>query len=169
MEEIWRIIPSCPEYEVSSFGKIRNEKTKRVLKIALVKRNNYITAQVSLLTGGRKSGHPLTKRVSRLVCEAFHGPKDSSFHAAHINGKSTDNRAENLYWATPKENIHDQIRHGTFATSWNGRKQIKITLPIVNKAIELRKLGFSWKNLQAEMGISSSSIRWGIKRYYPNY
>lgn len=52
--------------------------------------------------------------VSRLVCEAFHGPAPSAEHqAAHRNGVRTDNRPSNLRWLTRHENYQDQVRHGT--------------------------------------------------------
>jgi hypothetical protein len=46
-------------------------------------------------------------RVSRLVCEAFHGP--APFPRAvvmHLNDDPTDNRPENLRWGTQKENLN---------------------------------------------------------------
>lgn len=40
-----------------------------------------------------------------LVCTAFHGPRPDGFQCDHINGIPTDNRACNLQWVTPAENI----------------------------------------------------------------
>lgn len=55
--------------------------------------------------------------VHRLVCEAFHGPApEATMDVAHNNGNRTDNRAENLRWATRAENIADQRKHGTHYT-----------------------------------------------------
>jgi hypothetical protein len=48
-------------------------------------------------------------RVSRLVCEAFHGP--SPFDGAvvmHIDDDQTNNKPENLKWATQKENLNTE-------------------------------------------------------------
>ena len=49
-----------------------------------------------------------------LVAEAFCGPKPTPLHeVAHWDGMPTNNRADNLRWATHAENIEDQRRHGT--------------------------------------------------------
>jgi hypothetical protein len=45
--------------------------------------------------------------VSRLVCEAFHGsPLDDAPNALHRNENAHDNRSENLYWGTQRENLN---------------------------------------------------------------
>ena len=44
--------------------------------------------------------------VHRLVCRAFHGdPPREGMVVDHINGVTTDNRAENLRWLTNRENV----------------------------------------------------------------
>ncbi|MFI0243783.1 HNH endonuclease signature motif containing protein [Streptomyces californicus] len=54
------------------------------------------------------------RSVHRTVCEAFHGPPPTALHqVAHGNGDPHDNRAENLRWATARENYADQVVHGT--------------------------------------------------------
>lgn len=59
---------------------------------------------------------PANYSVHRLICIAFHGdPPSSDHHAAHANGNSRDNRAENLTWKTCLENIRDKHIHGTMA------------------------------------------------------
>jgi hypothetical protein len=40
-----------------------------------------------------------------LICTAFHGPRPDGYQCDHINGIPTDNRACNLQWVTPAENI----------------------------------------------------------------
>lgn len=48
-------------------------------------------------------------RVSRLVCEAFHGP--APFDGAvvmHLDDDPANNKPENLKWATQKENMNTE-------------------------------------------------------------
>lgn len=54
------------------------------------------------------------RKVSRLVCAAYHGlPPSGAHQAAHLNGDSTDNFYANLQWKTPQQNSDDKKLHGT--------------------------------------------------------
>lgn len=67
----------------------------------------------------------LRKQVHILVLEAFGPPKPEGTQVAHLNGVRTDNRLENLMWATPKENTAHRWEHGTMQITldamWAGR------------------------------------------------
>lgn len=65
--------------------------------------------RVLLQGGGRK----IRRRVHHLVLEAFVGPRPKNAETRHLNGNSSDNRAENLRWGTGSENRQDTLRHGT--------------------------------------------------------
>lgn len=61
-----------------------------------------------------KDGRSVMAYAHRLVLLAFDGPPpEGCKHAAHLNGKRTDNRIENLMWATPVENMSHKADHGT--------------------------------------------------------
>jgi hypothetical protein len=54
--------------------------------------------------------------ASNLMCEMVHGPKPSQKHeAAHSCGMGNTGcvNPRHVYWATPKENHADKIKHGT--------------------------------------------------------
>lgn len=115
MSEEWRECPGFPDYAVSSHGRVkrivpdrRNRGAGRILKPA-TNTSGYLTC--TLYVPGAK---PRPQLISRLVCEAFHGSSPSRHHhAAHNDGDRTNNRPENLRWATPHENERDKRRHGT--------------------------------------------------------
>ncbi len=53
-------------------------------------------------------------KVHHLVLFAFSGPKPEEMECRHFPDKDpTNNRIENLSWATPKKNQSDRIVHGT--------------------------------------------------------
>jgi hypothetical protein len=66
--------------------------------------------------------------VSRLVCEAEHGPPPSpEHHAAHScgNGDKGCVTRKHVSWKTPKENNADKLEHGTLARGErNGRAKL---------------------------------------------
>lgn len=53
------------------------------------------------------------RRVSRLVCEAFHGEPQPGQEVRHLDGDSANDHAVNLAWGTSAQNKADQKRHGT--------------------------------------------------------
>ena len=53
-----------------------------------------------------------SKKVHRLVLEAFVGPCPKGMVACHWNDDPSDNRLENLRWDTEKANQADKMRNG---------------------------------------------------------
>lgn len=51
--------------------------------------------------------------VHRMVAQTYLGDPAGKEQVAHNNGVRTDNRVENLRWATPKENSADMVEHDT--------------------------------------------------------
>lgn len=104
----WRAIPGFDGYEASSDGQIRSLKrgSPRLLAVSL---DDWDYQRVSLW-----QGRVVVRRVHQLVCLAFHGEPPSEVHQVrHRNGKNLDNRAANLTWGTPSENMLDKVIHGT--------------------------------------------------------
>ncbi len=69
--------------------------------------NGYIHVHLS------RNGFQQKKFLHVLICTAFHGPKPKGKQVRHLDGKSLNNRADNLTWGTKKEDAADQARHGT--------------------------------------------------------
>lgn len=52
-------------------------------------------------------------QVSRLVCEAFHGPApEGKPFVLHGDGNPLNNFKDNLRWGSPADNMQDRINHG---------------------------------------------------------
>lgn len=118
--EEWKPIPGWEgSYEVSTYGRVRSVPRLvvpkghvkavrfpgRVLRAAPVR--GYLA--VSLNSPSRKQ----TKKIHRLVLEAFVGPPPEGHQGCHRDGSKLNNRLENLYWGTISQNSRDAIRHGT--------------------------------------------------------
>jgi hypothetical protein len=97
MEE-WKHIAMFERYEVSNTGNIR--RGNKVLAAGL-DTDGY--RQVNLYAGGKR----YIKRVYRLVMEAFNPNVESKPQIDHINRIRTDDRLENLRWATASENVRN--------------------------------------------------------------
>ena len=73
-------------------------------------RDGYLTVCLN------HEGKQLTKWVHVAVAESFIGTRPASqerIECCHLNGDRTDNRVENLAWATSKENSAHMVEHGT--------------------------------------------------------
>lgn len=154
MDEIWRPIPSLPEYLASSLGRVMclpklaetphggsrhygGEPTKGVLS----------EGRYQITSRGK------TYRIHRLICEAFAG--EAPFQNAvvmHLNEDSTDNRSENLAWGTQKENLA--------APGFRAYLRRRSTRPKINaeQARHIKYGGMSASRISAEYGISKSTV-----------
>ena len=96
-QEIWKSVNGNKNYEVSSFGRVRNAKTEKIL----AQRINDRDYSMVTLSKNNKSKH---FRVHRLVAEAFIPNPDEKPSVDHIDGNRSNNIWTNLRWATASEN-----------------------------------------------------------------
>ena len=102
MEEIWKDVEGyIGRYQVSNLGNIkslnyRGTGQERILK-QMFNTSGYL--QVGLYKDGKSKLH----MTHKLVAEAFIENPDNKVRVSHINTNRTDNRAENLCWASQKE------------------------------------------------------------------
>lgn len=58
-------------------------------------------------------GSVITKKVHRLVLEAFVGNCPEGYESCHNDGDASNNKVENLRWDTHEHNMMDKRHHGT--------------------------------------------------------
>ena len=126
-DEIWKPIDGYKGYyEVSNLGRVRSVDRRlvdsagrgkhfksRILKVKTTGPKKYAYVGVGL----HKCGTQKTYRLHRLVAQAFIPNPDNLPEVDHIDGDKTNNRADNLRWVTPKQNVHYMIESGRY----NGR------------------------------------------------
>lgn len=101
MEELWKKIEGHETYSVSTHGRVRNDKTGRILK-PTTGTNNFIV--VNLRTNGRT----YCKMVHTLVAKSFLENPDpivlTDVH--HKDTNKSNNHLNNLEYVTHKQNIY---------------------------------------------------------------
>lgn len=108
MNEEWRTIPSFPNYEASSLGRVR--RIGRSPLKASPNKKGYL--KVCLYRAGERRGH--VKFVHFAVCEAFHGLKpDWASECAHGDGNKLNNCDWNLRWTDSAGNRADGIAYAS--------------------------------------------------------
>ncbi len=96
---MWRDIPGYEGYEITKTGKVRNKKTKKLLKPWINSTNYYL--RVNLMLNGIAKA-PL---VHVLVAAAY---LENSFNLPdvnHKNNKRQDNRVTNLEYVSHSDNM----------------------------------------------------------------
>jgi hypothetical protein len=97
--ECWKTIEDCPQYEISSCGKVRNIAKPTEL-LSAWNHHGYLAIRL------RKDKKPTKKLfVHRLVAQAFIPNLTNGIQVNHKNNIRKDNRAENLEWVCPNENM----------------------------------------------------------------
>ena len=100
-----------PDYAVGSDGSVWSRR----------RWNKWRKLQPGCNSGGyratmlKQRSLSVSVKVATLVCEAFHGQRQSGLEVCHNDGVKTNDVPGNLRWATHLENIRDTIQHGTSA------------------------------------------------------
>ena len=113
-EEIWKDIEGFDNYQISNLCRVKNVKFNRFVK-PLLGKHGYVC--VNLYKDG-KLKHLL---LHRLLALAFIPNPENKPCIDHINTDRTDNRIENLRWATQKENHNNPLSLINHANASRGR------------------------------------------------
>lgn len=158
MKEVWKKIVGFDDYSVSNLGRVRrdtpttvNPKGGNILKPRAGSKGHMY---VNLFKGGSSK----SQYVHRLVLFAFEGsPRSDKLCCAHNNGDPSDNRLENLRWATYAENSADSIRHGTSGRPTNsGTRHFrsKLNPEIISNMKSMVESGVSVRAVSRKFNVS---------------
>lgn len=152
MAEIWKNIPSLPGYQASSDGRIRKGQTVLGVLSPCYSQEGYPRYSV------KRKGKNISITGHILVCEAFHGKKPTEKHEVrHLDGSKNNNHPGNLKWGTRKENIKDQIAHGTSNHGERNGRAV-LTRNIVEEIRDKYKNGTSGHKLLKQYKISKTQM-----------
>lgn len=149
--EVWRDVVGWEgRYQVSDLGRVRSNKSNRVLKTYISDRG-YPFLQLS------KPGHRKAYAVHRLVAFAFLPPPSGDQQVNHINHHKLDARAQNLEWLSASENV---------LHSWKiaprpkvGKWAVVLNEQLVREIREARKRGESFASIGRRIGVDQSCVR----------
>lgn len=100
----WSRVTDFPNYEISNYGDVRNEK-ETILR-AHVTPKGYLRIQLVNKEGSRNF------MVHRLVANAFVVPSPGRTEVNHKDGVKSNNVVGNLEWVTPSENLIHAYENG---------------------------------------------------------
>ncbi len=161
----WRQVPGYAGlYEVSNDGQMRS------LDRIVIRRTDGAAARLTgvvLRTKLVGNGYPACTLsrdckqeqvyVHRVVAAAFVGPCPEGQQVNHINGQRTDNRADNLEYVTPRQNMQhgaDVLGHGHGERNGMAR----LTTEKVRQIMAMRGHG-SHRQIAALFGCSAQVVQ----------
>ena len=105
MQEIWKTIEECEDYQISNMGRIKsfkNDKVNGKIMKPYKTTNGYL--QIDLSLDGRKRKNRLHLAIHRLVAKAFIPNPDNLPQVNHKDEDKTNNCVTNLEWCTNEYN-----------------------------------------------------------------
>ena len=131
--ETYANITGYPNYQVSTFGNVKNDKSGRILKPGLS--DGYFKVDL------RVDGDSSNKKIHKLVANAFLENPENKKNVDHVDRNRLDNHLSNLRFATGSENAQNKSMmtnntSGVAGVSWykkTSKWTVHITINGVHK------------------------------------
>jgi hypothetical protein len=157
------------DYKIGEFVEIVGFKNYRINKQGIVisfahKHEKILTPYLNtngyyyVTLGKTKKGMCIKKNVHRLLAETFLSNPENKLCINHINSNKTDNRLENLEWATHSENINHGVLYGNIGFGEEHHACSKLSNQDVIDIRNFLNAGGSGKEVSEKYKISSSYV-----------
>lgn len=151
----FKVIDGFEDYAVNRLGDVLSTKkyggNYRILKQNKDRKYGY--KYVTLM----KDKKAVTKKIHRLVAEAFIPKPDGKKIINHKDGNKSNNRCDNLEWVTHSENTNHSYANGLQPVGEN-HAQAKFSDAEISKVFELRKQGLTQVEIGKSLGMSQSHV-----------
>ena len=168
--EVWKPIPGFEFYEASTQGRIRSidrETTRkgRPMRLKGVVLKPGVGSKGHLYVNLQERGAIKTQYVHRLIAMTFLGEQpDWADLVAHRNGDPSDNRVDNVRWATYAENSKDSITHGTSRRPAGERHfRAKLNKDVIADMRQMKDSGMSYRAIGREFGVAHDTVSRALK------
>lgn len=121
MIEIWEAIEDFPGYSVSNYGRIRTDKSGRILALS---ETQFGLVQVGMMRDGEQKHRSVPLLVAKAFIPRPEGPFDTPIN---LDGDRHNNRVDNLLW-----------RPRWFAVKYNQQFKHPIENPILDPLQDLK-------------------------------
>ena len=128
--EVWKKVEGLENISASSLGRIRNDKHERVLISSVNNGDGRARICARSVEGVVKP-----YLVHRLVAQAFLTNEENKPFVCHKDGNCLNNKVENIYYGTAKDNYYDSIRHGTAYNTPTSNKIKKEIIRLFNEGL----------------------------------
>lgn len=153
---LWKKISDLADFEISTTGLIRNQKSKVPVTLCQTK-NGYLKTNIF------HNGKRYSQLVHRIVLREF--THKSSLQVNHKDGNKKNNHLTNLEYVTQSENIKHAFRLGIQCHTGEknpAHKLAEADIKSIRKMAAERRI--SQRQIAREFGISQSSVSKIINR-----
>lgn len=131
------------KFKISNYGRILNCKTEDEFLVQKAYINGYETLRVR-----KKNYRPTSRYVHKLVAQNFLEQGDGEF-VIHLNYDKTDNKVDNLKWATRREKEIHQFTNPEYINK--PRSEFIVTSKLTETRVKLIKRKLNDPNRKTRM------------------
>ena len=144
------------KFKISNYGRIINCKGEKEFLVT----KSFINGYQNLPLKQKRNGKSTSRYVHKLVAEHFLERKDG-LYVIHLNYDKTDNRLENLKWATKREKEIHQFSNPEYLNKPRKRTYSKLTetkVKLIKRKINDPNRRTRMKMIAKQFGISEMQL-----------